>query len=246
MQFFKSVLAIRLLPSAWPTPNALPFTAAARNEATNSCLKWLFSNSGRSLSFRNEVLTGLQRPHLACSISEMSKRSASSLTYWVSLSFDLRDASPHFLPWKRKSVADYAKLNSRHGSQLTRWIAASGGTSHRVPSLRRRRQYQIDDFLNETKKSKELAKHGSFVCFLMAHGRKDPQGRNCIIDNGHAECRARSARSGARSQSSRPPSAPTWRGKPKIFFVQRSCRSSGSGTDPFEAELRKSGETGGE
>uniref|UniRef100_A0A1I8FLC4 CASPASE_P20 domain-containing protein n=1 Tax=Macrostomum lignano TaxID=282301 RepID=A0A1I8FLC4_9PLAT len=60
----------------------------------------------------------------------------------------------------------------------------------------------------------ELAKHGSFVCFLMAHGRKDQQGRDCNY-RWAMECRAfRLPRPGGKQA--------------KIFFVQ-ACR--GSGTD---------------
>uniref|UniRef100_A0A1I8FLE8 CASPASE_P20 domain-containing protein n=1 Tax=Macrostomum lignano TaxID=282301 RepID=A0A1I8FLE8_9PLAT len=80
---------------------------------------------------------------------------------------------------------------------------------------------EIDDFLNETKKSKELAKHGSFVCFLMAHGRKDPQGRDCII-HGHGVL-SPVLELAAKFKAS---VCPDLAGKPKIFFVQ-ACRGRG-------------------
>ncbi|PAA75580.1 hypothetical protein BOX15_Mlig020959g1 [Macrostomum lignano] len=241
MQFFKSVLG----SDCFHQPGRLQRTAihwAARNEATNSCLKWLVQQLGRSCLLKRGF-NGITAAHVAAQYQDVETLSFIVDLLGVSV-LDLRDAS-HFLPWKRKSVADYAKLNSQHGSQLTRWIAErrdqqrsqsektptvplhedfyqvtnpqgfcliinintySTGSGEeerkgserdvdRVRKLFRKLSFtikevqnpttaEIDDFLNETKKSKELAKHGSFVCFLMAHGRKDAQRRDCIID-GH-------------------------------------------------------------
>ncbi|PAA53037.1 hypothetical protein BOX15_Mlig032136g1, partial [Macrostomum lignano] len=280
MQFFKSVLG----SDCFHQPGRLQRTAihwAARNEATNSCLKWLVQQLGRSCLLKRGF-NGITAAHLAAQYQDVETLSFIVDLLGVSV-LDLRDAS-HFLPWKRKSVADYAKLNSRHGSQLTRWIAErrhqqrsqsektptvplhedfyqvtnpqgfcliinintySTGSGEeerkgserdvdRVRKLFRKLSFtikevqnpttaEIDDFLNETKKSKELAKHGSFVCFLMAHGRKDPQGRDCIID-GHG-VQSPVLELAAKFKAS---VCPDLAGKPKIFFVQ-ACR--GSGTD---------------
>ncbi|PAA75581.1 hypothetical protein BOX15_Mlig018347g1 [Macrostomum lignano] len=280
MQFFKSVLG----SDCFHQPGRLQRTAihwAARNEATNSCLKWLVQQLGRSCLLKRGF-NGITAAHLAAQYQDVETLSFIVDLLGVSV-LDLRDAS-HFLPWKRKSVADYAKLNSRHGSQLTRWIAErrhqqrsqsektptvplhedfyqvtnpqgfcliinintySTGSGEeerkgserdvdRVRKLFRKLSFtikevqnpttaEIDDFLNGTKKSKELAKHGSFVCFLMAHGRKDPQGRDCIID-GHG-VQSPVLELAAKFKAS---VCPDLAGKPKIFFVQ-ACR--GSGTD---------------
>uniref|UniRef100_A0A1I8H0W7 ANK_REP_REGION domain-containing protein n=1 Tax=Macrostomum lignano TaxID=282301 RepID=A0A1I8H0W7_9PLAT len=271
-------------PTAFHQPGRLQRTAihwAARNEATNSCLKWLVQQLGRSCLLKRGF-NGITAAHVAAQYQDVETLSFIVDLLGVSV-LDLRDAS-HFLPWKRKSVADYAKLNSQHGSQLTRWIAErrhqqrsqsektptvplhedfyqvtnpqgfcliinintySTGSGEeerkgserdvdRVRKLFRKLSFtikevqnpttaEIDDFLNETKKSKELAKHGSFVCFLMAHGRKDAQGRDCIID-GHG-VQSPVLELAAKFKAS---VCPDLAGKPKIFFVQ-ACR--GSGTD---------------
>uniref|UniRef100_A0A1I8F2E4 ANK_REP_REGION domain-containing protein n=1 Tax=Macrostomum lignano TaxID=282301 RepID=A0A1I8F2E4_9PLAT len=271
MQFFKSVLG----SDCFHQPGNCQRTAihhAATNEATNSCLKWLVQQLGRSCLLKRGF-NGITAAHVAAQYQDVETLSFIVDLLGVSV-LDLRDAS-HFLPWKRKSVADYAKLNSQHGSQLTRWIAerrhqqrsqsektptvplhedfyqvtnpqgfcliininaysAGSGEEERKGSERDEAEFhhhgeaksttaEIDDFLNETKKSKELAKHGSFVCFLMAHGRKDPQGRDCIID-GHG-VQSPVLELAAKFKAS---VCPDLAGKPKIFFVQ-ACR--GSGTD---------------
>ncbi|PAA51405.1 hypothetical protein BOX15_Mlig016858g2 [Macrostomum lignano] len=69
---------------------------------------------------------------------------------------------------------------------------------------------QLDDFLSEIKKSRDLAKHGSFVCFLMAHGSHD-----CIY--GRDGCPYEIRKVTERFQTS---VCRSLEGKPKVFFIQ--------------------------
>uniref|UniRef100_A0A1I8GRA2 Caspase-3 n=1 Tax=Macrostomum lignano TaxID=282301 RepID=A0A1I8GRA2_9PLAT len=74
---------------------------------------------------------------------------------------------------------------------------------------------QLDDFLHEIKKSPDLAKHGSFVCFLMAHGSHD-----CIYGKNGVPCEIRNLTEKFKSSVCR-----SLEGKPKVFFIQ-ACRGS--------------------
>uniref|UniRef100_A0A1I8HPJ2 Caspase-3-like n=1 Tax=Macrostomum lignano TaxID=282301 RepID=A0A1I8HPJ2_9PLAT len=74
---------------------------------------------------------------------------------------------------------------------------------------------QLDDFLHEIKKSRDLAKHGSFVCFLMAHGSHD-----CIYGKNGVPCEIRNLTEKFKSSVCR-----SLEGKPKVFFIQ-ACRGS--------------------
>uniref|UniRef100_A0A1I8HLS6 ANK_REP_REGION domain-containing protein n=1 Tax=Macrostomum lignano TaxID=282301 RepID=A0A1I8HLS6_9PLAT len=74
---------------------------------------------------------------------------------------------------------------------------------------------QVDNFLCEIKKSPDLAKHGSFVCFLMAHGTHD-----CIYGRDGVPCEIRKLTDRFLTSV-----CSGLQGKPKVFFVQ-ACRGS--------------------
>uniref|UniRef100_A0A1I8GM64 CASPASE_P20 domain-containing protein n=1 Tax=Macrostomum lignano TaxID=282301 RepID=A0A1I8GM64_9PLAT len=74
---------------------------------------------------------------------------------------------------------------------------------------------QVDNFLNEIKILPDLAKHGSFVCFLMAHGSHD-----CIYGRDGFPYKVRKLTGKFKSSVCR-----SLEGKPKVFFIQ-ACRGS--------------------
>uniref|UniRef100_A0A1I8JID0 ANK_REP_REGION domain-containing protein n=1 Tax=Macrostomum lignano TaxID=282301 RepID=A0A1I8JID0_9PLAT len=110
------------------------------------------------------------------------------------------------------------------GSDITFSITERKGSDHDVEQAKRvfeRLRFivkikkdltteQLDDFLSEIKKSRDLAKHGSFVCFLMAHGSHD-----CIY--GRDGCPYEIRKVIERFQTS---VCRSLEGKPKVFFIQ--------------------------
>uniref|UniRef100_A0A1I8FGU4 ANK_REP_REGION domain-containing protein n=1 Tax=Macrostomum lignano TaxID=282301 RepID=A0A1I8FGU4_9PLAT len=230
---------IRLLPISLADSNALPFTVPLRNEATNSCLKWLVNSECGTdcLSVRDQE-GDTPFPSISAAFSKVLLLTVREAELSHGSQVDTR-----WIAERRHQQRSQSEKTLKYVTQTGSGERGAQGSERDVDRVRKPFQRKLSftikevakihttaeiamtSSMNTTEKVKHgVAKHWQF-CLLPDGPRPQgaSQGRDCIID-GHGSAESGS---GARSQVQGPPVCPTWR-QAEDLLCRRLPRS---GTD---------------